>query len=62
MDLQAEVARSRGSRRQKGAARALFRAFEKINEARSELEEVMFVDHPEQAHIRVYYGEPGPRA
>lgn len=53
--MHAEAASSHGSRHQKKATRALFRAFEKINEARSSLEEVMFVDHPGQASVRIYY-------
>jgi len=57
--MQDEVARSHNSKRQRSAARALFQAHQKIDDARSELEEVMFLDHPGQASIQIYYGPEG---
>lgn len=53
-----EVANSRHSKRQKRAAGEILRAQGLIDEARSNLEEVMFSDHPSLATTKIYYGGP----
>jgi hypothetical protein len=55
VSLHVEVGNSRKSKRQRGATAALFRANQKVDLARSELEEVMFADHGDRANIHVYY-------
>ena len=55
VSLCTEVGNSRKSKRQRGAFAALFRASGKIDAARSELEEVMFLDHRDRSNTRVYY-------
>ena len=55
VSLCTEIGNSRKSKRQRGAYSALFRASVKIDAARSELEEVMFLDHGDRADIHVYY-------
>lgn len=52
--LHNEVANSRGSNRQKKAVAALRKAYDKVDEARHNLEEVMFMDH-DRGDIGVYY-------
>lgn len=56
LELHAEVWSTPGSRHRKAAVTALFRAHQKIDEARHHLEEIMFSDHQDVAHTHVYYG------
>jgi hypothetical protein len=55
LKLHLEVWNSHSSKHRKNATTALFRAHEKIDAARSELEDLMFADHRDQADIHVYY-------
>jgi len=50
-----EVLDHRGGKHRSRSASALFRAKQKLSEARSELEEIMFTDHP-SASTDIYYG------
>jgi len=59
VSLCVEVSNSRSGKRQRRAAAALNKACDNLDRARSELEEVLFDSHPDQADIKVYY--PGPR-
>jgi len=50
------VANSKRSKRQKKAALLLEKALREVNKARSELEEMMFEEHPDRASVHIYYG------
>ena len=54
--LYVEVANARGSKFKTQAARSIERALRQLDSARSDLEEEMFLSHPDRADITVYYG------